>query len=306
MEAVDTASPTSPAASIPSHAEVPWGSILWFSVLLAITYFTVIKLLAAQWSVDEDVSHGFFVPPIAAYITWQRRQELFSTPWKPNILLGSLAVAWGITQLVLGTLGAELFLQRTSLVVTIAGGVLLMGGWQILKIVAFPLAVLLFMIPLPKVVYGQLTLPLQLFASRVAEHALLFMEIPVLRDGNVIELANTKLSVVEACSGIRSLLSLSFVSLVYGYFTENRTWMRWALFFSTVPIAIFANALRVTMTGVLAQKDPELAQGFMHSVEGWVIFIVALVLLLGAHKLFNLFTRKTAAGNSTNETQQPA
>lgn len=267
-----------------SPVQVPWISIAWFSAFLLLSYFAVIRYLAVQWSVDEDVSHGFFVPLVAGYVAFQRRDELFSAEWKPNYL-GALVVIWGAVQLLLGTLGAELFLQRTSLVITIAGAVLLMGGWKVLKIAAFPICLLLFMIPLPKVIYGQLTLPLQLFASQVAEHVLLALNIPVMRDGNVIELAEVKLSVVEACSGIRSLLSLSFISLVYGYFFEKSTPIRIALFISTIPIAIFANALRVTLTGIISEYDPALAQGFLHSVEGWVVFVVALTLLLATHKV---------------------
>jgi exosortase len=155
-----------------------------------------------------------------------------------------------------------------------------------LRALRFPLAMLLFMIPIPAVIYNQITFPLQLLASSVAEVALTMVGIPVLRDGNVLELASQKLSVVEACSGIRSLLSLTFLSLVYGYFfEENRVVMRWLLFLSTLPIAIAANSFRVSLTGVISEYNPELAQGFFHSLEGWVIFVFALGLLVGFHRL---------------------
>src|SRR5262245_38800501 len=143
------------------------------------------------------------------------------------------------------------------------------------------------MVPLPAVIYSQSTLPLQILASQLAEVSLSLLGIPVLRDGNVLELASQKLSVVEACSGIRSLLSLSFLSLVYGYFFEKRVWMRVVLFVSTVPIAIAANAGRVTLTGVLSEINPELAHGFMHTASGWVIFMVALAILMAWHKTLN-------------------
>ena len=136
-------------------------------------------------------------------------------------------------------------------------------------------------------IYNQITFPLQLFASRVAEYALGVMGIPVLRDGNVLELASQKLSVVEACSGIRSLMSLTFLSLVYAYFFDKKVWMRWALLIGTIPIAILANAGRVTITGILSEMNPELAHGFFHSLEGWIIFLIAFVMLLVLHVVIN-------------------
>lgn len=144
------------------------------------------------------------------------------------------------------------------------------------------------MVPIPRVIYTQITFPLQLFASAVAEWTLNLIDIPVLRDGNILELGNLKLSVVEACSGIRSLLSLTFLSLVYAFFFDEKPWMRWILLALTIPIAIAANAGRVTITGILANYKPELAEGFSHEVEGWLIFIVALVLLFLVHRSVNL------------------
>ncbi len=141
-------------------------------------------------------------------------------------------------------------------------------------------------------VYNQITFPLQLFASGVAEKSLEILNIPVLRDGNILELPSQKLSVAEACSGIRSLLSLSFLSLVYAYFFDRKVWMRWVLLIATIPIAIIANSARVTLTGVLSEIDPSLAEGFFHEAEGWVIFVVALVILILVHQLLNWVYRR--------------
>jgi exosortase len=160
-----------------------------------------------------------------------------------------------------------------------------MGGVALVRQLLFPLLLLPFMIPIPAVIYNQLTFPLQMFASQVAETVLGWFGIPVLRDGNILELASQKLSVAEACSGIRSLLSLTFLSLVYAYFFDGRVWMRWVLFILTIPIAIIANAGRVTITGMLSEVNPELARGFFHELEGWIIFMIALVLLLATHFL---------------------
>jgi exosortase len=140
-------------------------------------------------------------------------------------------------------------------------------------------------VKIPEIIYNSITFPLQILASKAAESALTILQIPVLREGNILELANQKLNVVEACSGIRSLLSLSFLSLVYGYFFEKKVWIRVALFFATVPIAIIANASRVTITGLLWEYKPELAEGFFHSAEGWVIFMAGLTALIAFHQL---------------------
>jgi exosortase len=169
--------------------------------------------------------------------------------------------------------------------VTLIGIVWTLGGTFLLKKLAFPLFLLFFMVPIPSVIYSAATFKLQILASQLADFALTTLSIPVLREGNVLELANQRLSVVEACSGIRSLLSLTFLSLVYGYFFERKTWVRVVLFFSTIPIAIVANASRVTMTGIVTQIKAELAEGFFHQAEGWVIFMVALVILIVWHQL---------------------
>ena len=265
-----------------------WMPIIWFSTLLLASYVAVLYSLGLQWTFDEDVSHGPFVPVVAGYIAWQRRKEFVATPKIPNYW-GLAIVGWAVFQMLLGTLGAELFLQRTSLIVAVTGILLLLGGWQILKIAGLPIFLLLFMIPLPKVVYGQITLPLQLFASSCAEQVLTILDIPVLREGNVLELASgKKLNVVEACSGIRSLMALSFLGVIYGFFFDDKPWMKWALLAATIPIAITANASRVALTGILTNFNPDLADGFFHLAEGWVIFVVAFVMLFATHRLINL------------------
>ncbi len=266
---------------------LPWVPIAWFTVLLIVVYLPTLIALVNQWATDEDVGHGFFVPVVAAYVAWTRRDKLMELEWKPA-WWGVAILLWGVFQSIVGTLGVELFLQRTALLVTLVGILLVLGGMPVIRALAFPLSLLVFMIPIPAVIYNQITFPLQLFASRVAEAVLTMINIPVLRDGNVLELASQPLSVAEACSGIRSLLSLTFLALVYSYFFDSKVWMRWALLVGVVPIAILANAGRVTITGILSEEvSPELAHGFFHSVEGWIIFLVAFVMLLALHFTIN-------------------
>lgn len=283
-----------PKEAAKKSTELPLKQIAWFGALLILCYLPVIHGLLQRWYDDEDMGHGFFVPVIAGYIIWQRRAELAALKPEPSNW-GLLLIAWGALQLMLGTLGAELFLARTSLLISLTGMILYLGGWRVLKELSFPLSLLLFMVPLPQIIYARITLPLQLFASAVAEQVLGLLNIPVMRDGNILELASQKLNVVEACSGIRSLLSLSFLSLIYAYFFDSKVWMRWVLLFATVPIAITANAARVTLTGILSEIRTDLAQGFFHTLEGWVLFLVALSLLVGFHQLVNRIYNKLHA-----------
>jgi exosortase len=276
------------ADKLPAHSEadlpraVPWTAIFWFAALLILGSFPTLKYLVQTWATDEDVGHGFFVPLVAAWIAWQRREQILSMDLKPA-WWGLGVMAWGAAQGYIGTLGAELFLQRTSVLIILLGILLVIGGTALVRALAFPLLLLPFMVPFPTVIYNKITFPLQLFASWVAEGTLSFLGYPVYRDGNILELASQKLSVAEACSGIRSLLSLSFLSLVYAYFFDNRVWMRWVLLAATIPIAIIANAGRVTITGILSEINPELAHGFFHELEGWVIFVIAAIMLVAFH-----------------------
>jgi exosortase len=274
-----------PAVQTPAKAGLPWAKITWFGSLLIVIYAPVLWALIRQWDFDPDMGHGFFVPVIAGYIVWQQRRELAAMELSPN-WLGLLVVIYGASQLVVATLGVELFLARTAFVISVIGTVLLLGGWQLLRKLAFPLFLLFLMVPIPSVIYNRITFPLQIIASRAAEAALSVLQIPVLREGNILELAQQRLSVVEACSGIRSLLSLTFLSLVYGHFFEKRNWIRVFLFCATIPIAIVANAGRVTLTGVLTDiGKSELAEGFFHAASGWVIFMIALMILIFVHQL---------------------
>jgi len=206
-------------------------------------------------------------------------------------------MVFAAVQLTIATLGAELFLARTAFIESIIGITLFLGGTYALRVLAFPIMLLFFMVPIPAIIYNRITLPLQMFASQVAEAVLSLVGIPVLRDGNILELASQRLSVVEACSGIRSLLSLSFLSLVYAYFFDGKVWMRWALLIAVVPIAIIANAGRVTLTGILSEIKPELAHGFFHTASGWVIFMIALVIIVIVHQLINKIYKATHAEN---------
>lgn len=267
--------------------KICWPAVAWFGLLLCALYAPVLARMVYEWATLEEMGHGFFVPAVAGYIVWRRRQELAALRLRPD-WRGLVLVVWGFVQLVLGTAGADFFLTRVAFLISLVGVLWTMGGLPLLAHLAFPLLLLPFMIRIPLFIYSQITLPLQLLASRVAEVALSLLGIPVIREGNILDLPSQRLSVVEACSGIRSLLSLSFLALVYAYFLDRKAWMRPVLLVAAVPIAIVANSARVTLNGILSEINPKLTRGFYHQLEGLSVFAFALVALVLVHRAINL------------------
>jgi len=271
-----------------SGAAIPWTGMIWFGVLLAIPYSRILADMVHEWFTSEDMGHGLFVPLVCGYLVWQSRYKILDPedPPKPN-RWGIVLIVWGFFQAILGTLGADFFIARTAFLVALLGMIVTFGGFSTVRKLAFPLFLLLFMIRIPLFLYSRITLPLQQLASEMAADGLSLIGIPVMRQGNVLELASQKLDVVEACSGIRSLISLSFLSLVYGYFFERKQWTRIVLLISAIPIAIICNAGRITITGILSQYEKQFAQGVYHSLEGWVIFVAAVCVLVIFHQLLS-------------------
>jgi exosortase len=246
----------------------------------ALLYGGVIRSLIGAWATDDNYSHGFLIVPIAVYFAWERRAALASAVPRPSVL-GLVAVGLSLALLIVGQLGAELSVTRVSLIGAVAGTILFCLGWQHLRVLVFPLAFLLLMVPIPAIVFNEIAFPLQIIASHTGEAGLRAFDIPVLREGNIIELANMKLEVADACSGIRSLVSLLTLGIVFGYFIDSRVWVRFALALATVPLAIVSNGLRVAGTGLVAHSwGADAAFGFMHTFSGWLIFVVAFLGLL--------------------------
>lgn len=280
-----------PAEPESTRGRLSWAAVAWFGGLLILCYAPILYRMAHQWATDADMGHGFFVPVVAGYIAWRRRNLLLATPRKTNNW-GLVLVILAALQSLAATLGAELFTARLAFVIALFGVVLYLGGKAWVKILLFPLLLLLFMIPIPQIIYARLTLGLQMLASQLGETLISMVGIPVFRTGNVLELPSQSLDVVEACSGIRSLMSLTFLSLIYAYFTDNRVWMRWVLLFATIPIAILANGARVAITGMMSQINTDLAKGAYHEMEGYIVFIVALGALVVLHRLISLAVKK--------------
>jgi exosortase len=301
---------------------------------LAFVYFTVLLKLGGDWWNDENYSHGLLIPFVIGYILWLERKRLSEAGTQPAARWGAIGVGFSWLLLWAGTAGAELFAQRISLVVMLASVAVYFWGFRLLRLIAVPLSLFILSIPIPQIIFNRIAFPLQLFASRCAVAAMSFFSIPVLRQGNVIELMPLgasepkRLAVVEACSGIRSLMTLVTLALVYAYFTkpksdrgngsdddnatpkEMRTrglrsqhkgiaflksftfWRSLILVVAAVPIAILTNALRVSGTGVLAHYyGTRLADGFFHSFSGWVIYLAAAVLLFATGWVLDRFAR---------------
>jgi len=327
--------PTVSAFPISKHL---W-RILAIAGALAFAYATVLAKLGRDWWTDENYSHGLLIPFIIGFIVWSQRERLAQSARRPAMWCGLLAVSTAMLALWAGTAGAELFVQRTSLVLILAGILLYFWGFQLLRLMIVPLFLLLLAIPIPAIIFNKIAFPLQLFASRCAVSAMTLFDIPVLRQGNVIELMplgareTKKLEVVEACSGIRSLMTLVTLAVVFAYFTHPRDdsdgdgnassssffnsafarlkqfgfWRSTIIVLSAIPIAIFTNALRVSGTGILARYyGTRVADGFFHTFSGWVIYVVAFLMLFGVGWLLDRVSQTRPVSPNTAPVQLAA
>ena len=284
---------------------IGWQGLLLVVVIVAL-YASILYRLVWQWYSSADYSHGFLVPLLSGYLIWRRRDALAKVPRRPSAW-GMVIVLLSLGVLFLGSLGAELFLSRVSLIGLICGLVIYFGGWTLLRAMAFPIAFLLFAVPLPAIIYNEIVFPLQFIASAFATRTLEVLNIfPIMREGNVLIMPGMRLEVVEACSGIRSLMSLLALAAGYGYLAERSIPVRWFLVIAMVPLAIISNGTRVMITALMTHYiGPAAAEGFMHEFSGWVIFVVATVLFLALHSL-TVYVRKKFGWMPEETPKQPA
>ncbi len=284
--------PQSRRAVIQAVAWQTWLGVAATLLLLVGIYWRVGIKLFHDWMDYPEYSHGLLIPFFIAYLLWDRRRQLRDTPVQ-SVWAGIPLVAFGLFVLLLGIFGAELFLSRVSFVLIVAGLTWTLFGWSMLQRVTFFLFVLFLAIPLPVLLLNHITFPLQLFASKVASGLLPLAGVPVLREGNVITLPAMPLEVAEACSGIRSLMSLFTVAVIYGALMERRISLRVLLALASVPIAIVANVARIVGTGLCVQYwDPDKALGFFHEFSGWLMFLVSLACLYLVHQALTYFARR--------------
>jgi exosortase len=270
-------STASPRAASRLQAAAPWA---FATALLVALYLPVLYFMGLHWSQVEDYSHGFLIAPLAGYFIWERRNKLARAPIETD-WWGLVPLALGSATLAIGRLGSELMNLRVSFVLSLIGLVLLLLGRKIFRVIAFPLLFLFLMVPLPQSLVNVVAFPLQLIAADMAVNALYFLGIPALREGNIIHLANSQLFVAEACSGLRSLMALFTLGVVFAYFFRKATAERIVIVASTIPIAIVVNAFRVALTGILTHRFGEQAAGgVVHATEGLFTFGIAFLLLL--------------------------
>jgi exosortase len=268
-------------------------SLVLGAVLLAV-YWKILRALVNQWWDDPNYSHGFLVPLFCLYLVWRQWPTLATLP-RTGSLLGIPVILGGIALLLAGDLGADNFLMRSSLIIVVAGLVLFHLGTAIFRALLSPLAFLFFMVPLPGVIFYAITFPLQNLAARQAAWTLDALGVPVLLDGNVIHLAQLSLGVTEACSGIRSLISLLAGAVAWAILFFPVGWAMLVFMAATLPITIIANAARVILTGLIGQYvGVEYASGFFHEFAGLAIYAFAFLCLLATFGLIRLATRRRA------------
>lgn len=288
-------SPKASEAEITNRADLNGAALLQrliVALLLVLLYYRILVGLAAQWWHDANYSYGFLVPVFAGWVIWRRRNCLAGLQEKPSNW-GLIVIVAALAEVFLGTVGAENFLARTSLLLLVAGMIIYLRGWRSFRAVLFPWSVLFLMIPLPAIVFNQFALPLQFQASRLASGLLALVGVPVLREGNVIHLPSLTLDVVEACSGLRSLTALVTMAVFYGYVFEPRTLRRLLLILAAIPTAVVANGFRIMGSGVLGEYGSrEMAEGFFHTFSGLLIFLFSLGLLRVFHAAMSRVDRR--------------
>jgi exosortase len=273
-----------PAAPSMTVHTVPAIQALALGALLVVAFWPVLVGIYGSWFDDRAyMEHGILVVPAAAYMAWAKRDKLAAISPAPSRWWGVGLVAWGAVQALLGTLGQWAWASRMAFLISFVGCIILVYGFRMLKELTYPLCTLLLMIAPPSFVFERLTLQLQLLASRLGAAALEALGYSVLREGNVLEMVGIKLSVEEACSGIRSLVAIVFMCVLYNYFFVEKKSMRVWILLLAIPIAILGNAVRIIATGVAGQYNHAWVSGATHEAFGYVSVLVAAAGCIGVH-----------------------
>ena len=277
---------------VPKPDDTPpwmWAACLAVIALTLVLFFPVLAYMVDHWlNSDGDYTHGLLIVPLSVYFAFERRDQLKKAPIEMSwwglvpLILGSLSLA-------IGRLGVELTSMRTGVILTLIGLVLLLFGRHVFKILAFPLLFLFLMVPLPQSLVNTIAFPLQLLAAQIGVSVLHLLGIPALLEGNIIHLADSELFVAKACSGLRSLMALITLGVVFSYFLERGIVRRAIIVLSTIPIAILVNAARVALSALLAHHyGAAVATGPFHDYQGIFMFGMAFILLLLETSLLNL------------------
>ncbi len=282
-----SASANRPSLPESRPVRIPWLA-LGVAASLALCYAVVFFRLSGEWSSDPNVSYGFFVPLLTGYVVWQERDRLRRLTPAPNNF-GIVLMAIGAALLCMGPPGLNTFAfaTRIAFLFSVAGAILFLRGFATCRALIYPLFLMLLMIPLPGFILERITFPLQMIASQMAEKGLDLIGYSVLREGNILRLPGATLSVAEACSGLRSLLALTFLGQAYVCMLDGRRWMRWAMALVVIPVAVFANAVRIIASAVAVSYRPEWIEGIYHESTGWIVFVIAFLCIAVLHSLFN-------------------
>lgn len=266
-------------------------SALATSALAVVVFAPILYYMFLHWGQVADYSHGYLIPPLSAYFIWERRRRIARTPIEPS-WWGVVPLALGALALTIGRLGVELMSMRVAFVLTLIGLQLLLLGIPMSRVLAFPLFFLFMMVPLPQSLVNIIAFPLQLVAADLAVNVLHWFGMPVLREGNILHLPTRPLFVAEACSGLRSLMALGTLGVLFAYFFRKSWPERLLLVASTIPIAVLVNAFRVALTAVLTHVwGPQMADGAIHQTEGFFTFGMAFALLMLEATLVSLLLR---------------
>lgn len=261
-------------------------------VLALAAYWGGLAELVSRWNNQEEYGHGYFIPLIAIWFLWHRRQALQQSLGTPS-WAGPILVAIGTIGLLLGELTAIYVLIQFGFILTLIGLILAYGGFSLLRVSILPVLFLIFAIPLPYFIDAQLSWRLQIISSQLGVGFLRLLGTSVFLEGNVIDLGTYKLQVVEACSGLRYLYPLLSIGFLMAYMYKASFWKKALIFLSTVPITVVMNSARIAMVGILVnQWGSEQAEGFVHYFEGWVIFMICLGVLVAEVLLFERFGQK--------------
>ena len=254
-----------------------------------IMYFHAIYKMVLDWSIDDNYSHGFLIPFITGYLIFQKRKKLSEISLNPSNF-GIALIIISLIFFIITSIGAELFTMRFSMLLVILSTIVFLAGWEFAGVLFLPVFYLIFMIPLPAIIWNKIAFPLKIFATKMAAIVIKFIEIPVYREGNIIHLSNTTLQVVDACSGLRSQTSLLALTAAFALISDHSRINKFILFVSAVPIAIFVNIVRLSSTAALASRfGPQVAKGFLHEASGIVVFVLAFILVYAVHLCLQKF-----------------
>lgn len=263
------------------------------TVIMVVLYSPTFSMFIYDWTHDDNYSHGFLVPFIVGYLVWTKRAQLRTLPPEPA-MIGLFVLAVGVGLYLLGTIGSEWFVRRSSMIIVLAGLIWYLYGTAYLKTLLFPVGYLIFMIPLPAIVYSAIAFKLQLLVSQISAEIISLVGIPVYRNGNIIEVASGPLAVEEACSGMRSIMALLALSTILGYLLYRTRWRQWLLVICALPVAVITNIIRVTATGILAHFfGRQVAEGVLHESFGGIVFVLAFVLLFLISRIMNWLLPET-------------